>query len=66
MAYVITALCSRDGACAEVCPVECIVKGPEGERSGGWPISSTPMIALNAVPARLNAHPTRSFPRRSA
>ena len=34
MAYVITEPCIRDGACAEVCPVECIVAGPEDE---GWP-----------------------------
>jgi ferredoxin len=35
MPYVITELCSRDGACAEVCPVECIVKGPEGDAEWG-------------------------------
>ena len=34
MAHVITSLCLRDGGCAPVCPVECIVAGkPEGE----WP-----------------------------
>ncbi len=34
MAHVITSLCLRDGACVEVCPVECIVPGkPESE----WP-----------------------------
>ena len=34
MAHIITSLCLRDGACVEVCPVECIVPGqPEGE----WP-----------------------------
>jgi ferredoxin len=32
MTHVITALCLRDGACVDVCPVECIVKGmPEAE-----------------------------------
>jgi ferredoxin len=35
MAYVITELCIRDGACAEVCPVECIVKGPEDDPQWG-------------------------------
>ncbi len=35
MAYVITELCIRDGACAEVCPVECIVKGPEDDADWG-------------------------------
>ena len=35
MAYVITELCIRDGACAEVCPVECIVKGPEDDHQWG-------------------------------
>jgi NAD-dependent dihydropyrimidine dehydrogenase PreA subunit len=34
MAHVITSLCLREGSCAPVCPVECIVPGkPEGE----WP-----------------------------
>ena len=34
MPHVITSLCLRDGACVEVCPVECIVGGqPESE----WP-----------------------------
>ena len=27
MTYVITSLCELDGACVEVCPVECIVPG---------------------------------------
>jgi ferredoxin len=34
MTHIITSLCLRDGACMEVCPVECIVPGkPEAE----WP-----------------------------
>jgi NAD-dependent dihydropyrimidine dehydrogenase PreA subunit len=34
MTHVITALCLRDGACVDVCPVECIIGGkPEDE----WP-----------------------------
>ena len=34
MSHIITSLCLRDGACIEVCPVECIVPGkPESE----WP-----------------------------
>ena len=34
MTHVIFDLCIRDGACVEVCPVECIVPGePESE----WP-----------------------------
>jgi ferredoxin len=34
MTHVITSLCLRDGACVEVCPVECILPGlPENE----WP-----------------------------
>ena len=35
MPYVITELCTRDGACAEVCPVECIVAGPEDDAEWG-------------------------------
>lgn len=35
MTHVITSLCLRDGGCATVCPVECIVPGkPESE----WPL----------------------------
>ncbi len=34
MTHIITSLCLRDGACVEVCPVECIIPGqPEDE----WP-----------------------------
>jgi ferredoxin len=33
--YVITELCTRDGACVEVCPVDCIVPGPKGDEQ--WP-----------------------------
>jgi len=34
MTHIITSLCLRDGACVDVCPVECIVPGqPENE----WP-----------------------------
>jgi ferredoxin len=35
MTWVITELCIRDGACAEVCPVECIVMGPEDDPEWG-------------------------------
>ncbi len=35
MAYVITSLCLRDGACVEVCPVECIVPGKPVDE---WPL----------------------------
>lgn len=35
MTYVITELCTREGDCVEVCPVNCIVPGfPEEE----WPL----------------------------
>lgn len=34
MTHIITSLCLRDGACVEVCPVDCIVPGfPDKE----WP-----------------------------
>ncbi len=35
MTYVITEPCIRDGSCAEVCPVECIVAGPEDDPKWG-------------------------------
>jgi ferredoxin len=31
MTHVITELCTRDGSCVEVCPVECIVPGPKDD-----------------------------------
>lgn len=34
MTHIITSLCLRDGGCAEVCPVECIVPGKPQEE---WP-----------------------------
>jgi ferredoxin len=34
MTHVITGLCLRDGACVEVCPVDCIVPGYPIEE---WP-----------------------------
>lgn len=34
MAHVITSLCLRDGGCATVCPVECIVPGKPEDK---WP-----------------------------
>jgi len=36
MTHVITSLCIRDGACVEVCPVECIVPGPKDDPD--WPL----------------------------
>jgi ferredoxin len=36
MTHVITSLCIRDGACVEVCPVECIVPGPRDDPE--WPL----------------------------
>lgn len=35
MTHVITSICVRDGACVEVCPVECIVPGPKDDPE--WP-----------------------------
>ena len=36
MTHVIFDLCIRDGACTEVCPVECIIPGiPEALRADG-------------------------------
>jgi ferredoxin len=34
MTHIITSLCLRDGACMEVCPVECIVPG---QPANEWP-----------------------------
>jgi len=34
MTHIITSLCLRDGACVDVCPVECIIPGKPEEQ---WP-----------------------------
>lgn len=34
MTYIITALCLRDSACVDVCPVECIIPGKPEDK---WP-----------------------------
>jgi len=36
MTYVITELCTREGDCVEVCPVDCIVPGLKGNTD--WPL----------------------------
>lgn len=36
MTYVITELCTREGDCVEVCPVDCIVPGPKDNAE--WPL----------------------------
>ncbi len=36
MTYVITELCTREGDCVEVCPVDCIVPGPKDDPA--WPL----------------------------
>lgn len=35
MTHIITEICLRDGGCAEVCPVECIIPGKPQEE---WPL----------------------------
>lgn len=35
MTYIITTICLRDGGCASVCPVECIVPGKPADE---WPL----------------------------
>ena len=36
MAYIITELCTREGDCVEVCPVDCIVPAPKD--NADWPL----------------------------
>ena len=36
MTYVITELCTREGDCVEVCPVDCIIPGPKEDPA--WPL----------------------------
>ena len=44
MARVITSLCLREGACAVVCPVECIVPGKPEDKYPGYYIDADSCI----------------------
>lgn len=35
MTHVITDLCTREGDCVEVCPVDCIIPGPQDDKDWG-------------------------------
>ncbi len=35
MTHVITKLCTREGDCVEVCPVDCIIPGPKNDSDWG-------------------------------
>lgn len=48
MTHVITSICVRDGACVEVCPVECIVPGPKEDPN--WPYFYGDSIAVAHPP----------------
>jgi NAD-dependent dihydropyrimidine dehydrogenase PreA subunit len=48
MARVITSLCLRDGSCATVCPVECIVPGKPEDKYPGYYIDADTCIDCGA------------------
>jgi ferredoxin len=48
MAHVITSLCLRDGSCAPVCPVECIVPGKPTDQYPGFYIDPETCIDCDA------------------
>ena len=48
MAHVITSLCLRDGGCATVCPVECIVPGKPTDQYPGFYIDPETCIDCDA------------------
>ncbi len=48
MARVITSLCLRDGSCATVCPVECIVPGKPEDKYPGFYIDADTCIDCGA------------------
>ncbi|AJF61300.1 TPA: ferredoxin family protein [Candidatus Woesearchaeota archaeon] len=48
MAYIITELCLRDGACVEVCPVDCIRPGEPQEEHPTFYIDPATCIDCNA------------------
>ncbi|MEA5077549.1 MAG: 4Fe-4S dicluster domain-containing protein [Anaerolineaceae bacterium] len=48
MAHVITSLCMRDGGCATVCPVECIVPGKPEDKWPGFYIDADTCIDCGA------------------
>ncbi len=48
MAHVITSLCLREGGCATVCPVECIVPGKPANQYPGFYIDPETCIDCDA------------------
>ncbi len=48
MAHVITSLCVREGGCAIVCPVECIVPGKPQDKYPGFYIDADTCIDCDA------------------
>jgi ferredoxin len=48
MARVITSLCLRDGSCATVCPVDCIVPGKPEDKYPGYYIDTDTCIDCGA------------------
>ncbi len=64
MPYVITELCIRDGACAEVCPVECIVAGPEDHEEWGIGLLDRPRHLHRLRGLRAGMPDRRHLPRR--
>ena len=48
MARVITSLCMREGGCASVCPVECIVPGKPEDKYPGYYIDADTCIDCGA------------------
>lgn len=48
MAHVITSLCLREGSCAVVCPVECIVPGKPTDQYPGYYIDPETCIDCDA------------------
>jgi ferredoxin len=51
MPHVITALCMREGSCATVCPVECIVPGKGMDKYPGFYIDPDTCIDCGACAA---------------
>ena len=51
MARVITSLCMREGSCATVCPVECIVPGKPEDKYPGYYIDADTCIDCGACEA---------------
>ena len=62
MTHVITNLCTREGDCVEVCPVDCIIPGPKGDPDWGASFYIDPDTCIDCGACLPVCPPEATFP----